>query len=77
MEQGRFITFEGGEGTGKSTHARLLADRLEARGRQVLITREPGGTPDAEAIRALLVSGDPDRWTPEAEALLNLSLIHI
>ncbi|MGI9413834.1 MAG: dTMP kinase [Hyphomicrobiales bacterium] len=71
MERGKFITFEGGEGTGKSTHARLLATSLEAAGHTVLVTREPGGTPDAEAIRALLVSGDPDRWSPEAEALLN------
>ena len=71
MEQGKFITFEGGEGTGKSTHARLLANRLEAAGHKVLVTREPGGTPDAEAIRSLLVSGKADRWSAEAEALLN------
>ena len=71
MEQGKFITFEGGEGTGKSTHARLLANRLEAGGRTVLVTREPGGTPDAEAIRSLLVSGHADRWSAQAEALLN------
>jgi len=71
MEHGKFITFEGGEGTGKSTHARLLATRLEAAGRTVLVTREPGGTVDAEAIRALLVSGDADRWSAQAEALLN------
>ena len=71
MEQGKFITFEGGEGTGKSTHARLLANRLETAGRNVLVTREPGGTPDAEAIRSLLVSGEADRWSAEAEALLN------
>jgi dTMP kinase len=68
---GRFITFEGGEGSGKSTQIRRLADRLIVAGRDVLVTREPGGTPEAEAIRALLVSGDVARWTPRAEALLN------
>jgi len=67
----RFITFEGGEGTGKSTHCRLLAERLRAMGRQVTLTREPGGSPAAEQIRGLLVSGDTNRWSPEAEALLN------
>ncbi|MEI7600434.1 MAG: dTMP kinase [Aestuariivirga sp.] len=66
-----FITFEGGEGSGKSTQIRKLATRLEAAGRDVLITREPGGTPEAEAVRALLVSGDVARWTPKSEALLN------
>ncbi|WP_421695006.1 dTMP kinase [Aestuariivirga sp.] len=68
---GLFITFEGGEGSGKSTQIRLLAARLQAGGRDVLVTREPGGTPEAEAIRALLVSGDVARWTPTSEALLN------
>lgn len=67
---GRFISFEGGEGSGKSTQARLLADRLRNSGEAVVLTREPGGTPDAEAVRALLVTGDPDRWTPWAEACL-------
>lgn len=67
---GRFITFEGGEGSGKSTQARLLADELISRGHQVVLTREPGGTPGAEAIRALLVTGDPDRWTAWGEACL-------
>ena len=66
-----FITFEGGEGSGKSTQIRRLAQRLEAAGRDVLITREPGGTPEAEAVRALLVSGDVARWTSKSEALLN------
>jgi len=66
-----FITFEGGEGTGKSTHCRLLAERLRALGRKVTLTREPGGSPAGEQIRALLVSGDTNRWSPEAEALLN------
>ncbi|TXG83933.1 MAG: dTMP kinase [Sphingomonadales bacterium] len=70
MARGRFITLEGGEGVGKSTQARRLADTLKAQGRTVLLTREPGGTPGAEAIRALLVSGDADRWDGWAEALL-------
>jgi dTMP kinase len=70
IEQGRFITFEGGEGAGKSVQARRLADRLRALGLSVTLTREPGGTPAAEAIRALLVTGEPGRWTPETEALL-------
>lgn len=67
---GRFITFEGGEGSGKSTQARLLAEHLSNRGHEVVLTREPGGTPGAEAIRALLVTGDPERWTPWSEACL-------
>lgn len=67
---GRFITLEGGEGSGKSTQARLLAERLRARGLEVVLTREPGGTDGAEAIRSLLVTGDPDRWTPWSDALL-------
>lgn len=71
MSPGRFITFEGGEGTGKSTHVALLAQRLRDAGHTVTETREPGGTPQAEAVRALLVSGETDRWSPEAEALLN------
>jgi dTMP kinase len=66
-----FITFEGGEGSGKSTQIRRLASRLQEQGRDLLITREPGGTPEAEAIRALLVLGDVARWTPKSEALLN------
>ncbi len=67
---GRFISFEGGEGTGKSTQIRLLADRLRAQGREVVVTREPGGTEGAESIRALLLNGDPGRWSPVTEALL-------
>ncbi len=67
---GRFITFEGGEGAGKSTQAALLAERLRAEGVEVVLTREPGGTPGAEAIRALIVEGEPDRWTATTEALL-------
>jgi len=68
---GLFITFEGGEGTGKSTQLHRLALRLMAAGRQVVETREPGGTPDGELIRSLLVTGDVGRWTAPAEALLN------
>jgi dTMP kinase len=67
---GKFITFEGGEGTGKSTQARLLASHLEQSGMNVVLTREPGGAPGAEEIRDLLVKGEPDRWSPMAEALL-------
>lgn len=70
MPKGRFITLEGGEGSGKSTQGRLLADALRAQGHEVVVTREPGGTPGGESIRSLLVSGDPDRWTPWSEALL-------
>lgn len=70
MRHGRFITLEGGEGSGKSTQARLLAEALRNQGHDVVLTREPGGTPGAEAIRALLVTGDPDRWTPWSDALL-------
>ena len=66
-----FITFEGGEGTGKSTQVKHLAERLRAEGKDIVTTREPGGTPEAEALRALLVSGDPNNWSAEAEALLN------
>jgi dTMP kinase len=72
-ERGRFISFEGGEGAGKSTQAKLLKAALEARGRSVLLTREPGGSPGAEEIRKLLVEGEPDRWTPLAETLLFLA----
>jgi len=68
---GIFVTFEGGEGSGKSTQLKLLADALTAQGQRVVQTREPGGTPEAEALRALLVNGDTGRWTAEAEALLN------
>ena len=65
-----FITFEGGEGVGKSTQVRLLARRLEALGRTVLTTREPGGSAGAEALRGLLVTGGVDRWSPLAETLI-------
>jgi dTMP kinase len=66
----RFIVFEGGEGAGKSTQVQRLAEALRARGQVVVTTREPGGSPGAEAIRGLLVSGDAARWSAETEALL-------
>lgn len=68
--RGRFITFEGGEGTGKSTQAALLASRLESLGIVVLLTREPGGSPGAEVIRHVLLSGAAKPLGPEAEAVL-------
>lgn len=67
---GRFISLEGGEGVGKSTQARRLAAALEARGIDVVLTREPGGSAGAEAIRALLLEGDGARWSARSEALL-------
>lgn len=70
MTRGRFITLEGGEGAGKSTQARRLAEALRARGLEVVTTREPGGSPGAELLRSLLVTGEGDRWSPQAEALL-------
>lgn len=70
MKRGQFITLEGGEGVGKSTQAARLADALRARGIEVIETREPGGSPGAEAIRVLLLQGEGDRWTARAEALL-------
>ena len=73
MDRGKFITFEGGEGAGKSTQARLLRTALEARGKTVVITREPGGSPGAEEIRKLVVEGEPERWTPLSETLLFLA----
>lgn len=68
--RGRFITLEGGEGTGKSTQARRLAEKLREAGRDVLLTREPGGSPAAEAIRGLLLDGTVAPFGPAAEALL-------
>lgn len=68
--QGRFISLEGGEGVGKSTQAKALAETIEARGHDVTLTREPGGSSGAEAIRALLMTGAGDRWSARAEALL-------
>jgi dTMP kinase len=66
----RFITLEGGEGVGKSTQLKALADAIRAQGHSVVTTREPGGSPGAEAIRSLLMTGDKDRWSSRAEALL-------
>ncbi|MEO0523545.1 MAG: dTMP kinase [Pseudomonadota bacterium] len=68
--KGLFISFEGIDGSGKSTQARLLAERLQAFGHDVVLTREPGGSPGAEEIRALVLQGDPDRWSAETEILL-------
>jgi dTMP kinase len=70
MAQGKFITFEGGEGGGKSTQARLLRDRLAKLGLDVVLTREPGGSPRAEEIRAVLLSGKAKRFGPLAETVL-------
>jgi len=67
---GRFITLEGGEGTGKSTQIRRLAAALEKKGIAVLCTREPGGSPGAEEIRKLMVEGEPGRWDAVTETLL-------
>ena len=69
-ETGLFISLEGIDGAGKSTQAKLLVAHLEGAGHSVVHTREPGGAPGAEAIRRLLVEGDPDRWSPETEILL-------
>lgn len=68
--KGLFITLEGGEGAGKSTQSRRLKSALESAGRDVVLTREPGGTPEAEKIRDLLVQRDGGNWTPMAECLL-------
>ena len=65
-----FISFEGIDGSGKSTQLDLLAERLRADGHEVLLTREPGGSPGAEEIRALVLQGDPNRWSAETELLL-------
>jgi dTMP kinase len=70
VTRGCFITFEGGEGAGKSTQIRRLAERLRADARDVVLTREPGGSPGAESIRELLLNGAVDRWSPLTEALL-------
>lgn len=68
--RGRFISLEGGEGAGKSTQARLLADALARHGITTRLTREPGGSEGAEAIRTLLMQGDVARWSARSEALL-------
>ncbi len=69
-QRGKFISLEGGEGVGKSTQVRALADALKNRGIDVVVTREPGGSEGAEKIRELLLTGSDERWSPEAEALL-------
>ena len=71
MTRGRFITLDGGDGAGKTLQAARLRDALEARGVSTLLTREPGGSPGAEEIRRLLVSGPVERWEPLAEAMLH------
>lgn len=73
MKKGRFITFEGGEGAGKTTQLALLAKALREKGIEVVVTREPGGSTGAEQIRALLVDGDANRWDGLTEALLNFA----
>ncbi len=70
MTRGKFIALEGGEGVGKSTQVKALADALRSRGIEVVVTREPGGSEGAERIRDLLLTGTDDRWSAEAEALL-------
>ncbi|WP_174300426.1 dTMP kinase [Caulobacter sp. S45] len=70
MVRGRFISFEGGEGAGKTTQIRRLSDRLSPLVGEVILTREPGGSPGAEALRDLLVCGDIDRWSPMSETLI-------
>ncbi|HEY8571435.1 dTMP kinase [Phenylobacterium sp.] len=70
MTRGRFITFEGGEGAGKSTQLKRLAARLQDQGQEVVATREPGGSPGAESIRELVLKGAADRWSPVTETLL-------
>jgi dTMP kinase len=67
---GRFISFEGIDGSGKSTQARILADRLRSTDHNVVLTREPGGSLGAEEIRHLVLEGDPERWSAETEILL-------
>ena len=69
-QPGLFISFEGIDGSGKSTQARLLAERLQGAGRDVVLTREPGGSEGAEEIRTLVLQGEPDRWSAETEILL-------
>jgi dTMP kinase len=69
-DRGLFVTFEGIDGSGKSTQLKRLANHLRNRGHDVVETREPGGSPGAEEIRALVLQGDPDRWSAETEILL-------
>lgn len=77
VEKGFFISLEGGEGTGKSTQIELLAGALRDKGYGVITTREPGGTPEAEKIRELLVRRDGGNWTPMAECLLFFTARHM
>jgi dTMP kinase len=70
VARGRFITFEGGEGAGKSTQLKRLVARLQGQGAEVVATREPGGSPGAESIRELVLNGAADRWSPVTETLL-------
>jgi dTMP kinase len=70
VTRGRFISFEGGEGAGKSTQVQRLAARLKGGGREVVTTREPGGSPGAESIRDIVLRGEADRWSPTTETLL-------
>lgn len=74
--RGKFITFDGGEGGGKSTHCARLADWLTEQGHSVVKSREPGGTPGAMEIRQLLLTGDPDRWKPISEILMYAAARH-
>ncbi|MBL4667252.1 MAG: dTMP kinase, partial [Sneathiella sp.] len=67
---GKFITLEGGDGSGKSTQAKQLAQFLKDQGKEVVLTREPGGAPGADEIRELILTGDPDRWDVVGETLL-------
>jgi dTMP kinase len=76
MGRGRFITFEGGEGAGKSTQVRLLVAAFERAGVPARATREPGGSPGGEAIRRLLLEGEGERWQPISEALLLVAARH-
>jgi dTMP kinase len=73
LAAGRFITLEGGEGAGKSTHVKRLVEALARTGIEVVATREPGGAPGAEKIREILVNGPPERWDPLTETLLHFA----
>lgn len=70
VSSGLFLTFEGIDGSGKSTQCKMLAEALHARGYDVVLTREPGGSPGAEEIRRMVLEGDPDKWSAETEILL-------
>ena len=66
--KGRFITFEGGEGTGKTTQIKMLAEYLQSKGIEVVLTKEPGGTPIGQELRTMLCTGDKDKFDAVAEA---------